>query len=90
MRHGYPTLLGAALGFIMFLLFGLVPSMLWGCMGGLVLANAAHGSELAAKALMMLGIVVCVVGGGLIFAMLGAFVSDAVCSLFRKGVNSGQ
>ena len=90
MRHGYPTLLGAALGFITFLLLGLVPSILWGCMGGLVVANAAHSSELVAKVLMMLGIVVLTVVGGLVFAMMGALVGDAIYALFRKGVNSGQ
>ena len=90
MRHGYPTLLGAALGFITFLLLGLVPSLLWGCMGGMIVANAAHSSELVAKVLVVLGIVVCAVGGGLVFAALGALIGDAVYALFHKGVNDGQ
>ncbi len=80
-----PTLIGAGIGLAFFLAIALLPAMLYGGYAGLLLAGGIVGTPvtptLLARALIVFGMVLGVVGVGSLFAVLGAVAGAAVGAL---------
>jgi len=78
-------LIGAALGFLFFLLVGLVPSLLVGGSAGIQLANllggAAQAPTFGLRTLAILGVATSASVGAAIFAALGAALGAAIGQL---------
>ena len=87
MNSKIPTLVGAGIGLALFLAIALLPAMLYGGYAGLLLAGGIVGTPvhptLLARALIVFGMVLGVVGVGSLFAVLGAVAGAAVSALTR-------
>ncbi len=74
------TLSGTAVGFVSFLLIGLVPALYFGGFAGLVLAGGIFGAPvpqtLLAQGLVAFGMVLGVMAVGAMFLVGGAFVGS--------------
>jgi hypothetical protein len=92
-----PTLIGSGIGLATFLAVGLLPAMLYGGYAGVLLAGGILGTPvqatLLARAFIVFGMVLGVVGVGSLFAVLGAVAGAAVGALtsvtVRKPVVEG-
>jgi hypothetical protein len=77
-----PTLVGAAAGLTLFLPIGLLPSLLYGGYAGVLLAGGLFGTpiptHLAARALVVFGMVLGVTSVAALFAVAGAVAGAAV------------
>jgi hypothetical protein len=80
-----PTLIGSGIGLATFLAIALLPSMLYGGYAGVLLAGGIFGTPvqatLLARALIVFGMVMGVVGVGSLFAVVGAVAGAAVGAL---------
>jgi hypothetical protein len=80
-----PTLIGAGIGLATFLAVALLPAMLYGGYAGVLLAGGIFGTPvqatLLARALIVFGMVMGVVGVGSLFAVVGAAAGAAVGAL---------
>jgi hypothetical protein len=80
-----PTLIGAGIALAVFLAVGLLPSMLYGGYAGVLLAGGIFGTPvqatILARALIVFGMVMGVVGVGSLFAVMGAVAGAAVGAL---------
>jgi hypothetical protein len=80
-----PTLIGAGIGLATFLAVALLPAMLYGGYAGVLLAGGIFGTPvqatLLARALIVFGMVMGVVGVGSLFAVVGAVAGAAVGAL---------
>jgi hypothetical protein len=85
MNKKIPTLIGAGIGLALFLAVALLPAMLYGGYAGVLLAGGIFGTPLQAtllaRALIVFGMVLGVVGVGSLFAVLGAVAGAAVGAL---------
>jgi hypothetical protein len=85
MNKKLPTLIGAGIGLALFLAIALLPAMLYGGYAGLLLAGGIVGTPVAptllARALIVFGMVLGVVGVGSLFAVMGAVAGAAVGAL---------
>jgi hypothetical protein len=77
-----PTLVGAAAGLTLFLPVALLPSLLYGGYAGVLLAGGIFGTpiptHLAARALVVFGMVLGVTSVAALFAVAGAAAGAAV------------
>lgn len=77
-----PALVGAGLGLAVFLAVALLPALLYGGYAGVLLAGGIFGTpltaNLAAKALIVFGMVLGVTAVGSLFAVAGAAAGAAV------------
>jgi hypothetical protein len=82
------TLVGSAVGFALFLSIALLPALLYGGYAGLLLAGGIFGTPvhatLAARALIVFGMVMGACGVGALFAVAGAVVGAAVSALVNS------
>ena len=89
-----PTLIGAGLALATFLAVGLLPAMLYGGYAGVLLAGGIFGTPvqatLLARALIVFGMVMGVVGVGSLFAVVGAAAGAAVGALTSATVRKPQ
>ncbi len=80
-----PTLIGAGIGLATFLAVALLPAMLYGGYAGVLLAGGIFGTPvqatILARALIVFGMVMGVVGVGSLFAVVGAAAGAAVGAL---------
>ena len=80
-----PTLVGAGIGLALFLALALLPAMLYGGYAGVLLAGGIFGTPvqatILARALIVFGMVMGVVGVGSLFAVVGAAAGAAVGAL---------
>jgi hypothetical protein len=85
MNRKVPSLIGAGIGLALFLAVALLPAMLYGGYAGLLLAGGIVGTPVSptifARALIVFGMVLGVVGVGSLFAVLGAAAGAAVGAL---------
>ena len=85
MNRKHYTLIGAAIGLATFLALGLLPALLYGGYAGVLLAGGIFGTPvqatLLARALIVFGMVMGVVGVGSLFAVVGAVAGAAVGAL---------
>jgi len=87
MKGGH-CFIGAAVGFVAFLLLALYPALLYGGVAGHEFARAAlHTSdaEFITKALVMVGMTVGSVIGGILFTAAGAALGSLVGLASREG-----
>ena len=81
------TLVGAGIGLVAFLAFGLLPSILYGGYAGVMLAGGIFGTPVDAsfvvRAFIVGGMVIGVAAAGSLFAVLGAVAGAAVAALTR-------
>src|SRR5215212_4637095 len=86
-RKNY-TLIGAAVGLTVFLAVALLPSLLYGGYAGVLLAGAIFGTPidagLAARAIIVVGMVVGVTGTAALFGAAGAAAGAAISALVRS------
>ena len=79
------TLIGSAIGLALFLVIGLLPSLVYGGYAGILLAGGIFGTPVEAtllvRALIVFGMVLGVVGVGSLFAVGGAAAGAAVGAL---------
>jgi hypothetical protein len=79
------TLIGSGIALATFLAVGLLPSMLYGGYAGVLLAGGIFGmpvqATILARALIVFGMVLGVVGVGSLFAVVGAAAGAAVGAL---------
>ena len=82
-----PALVGAGLGLATFLAVALLPAMLYGGYAGVLLAGGIFGTpvtaNLAARALIVFGMVLGVTAVGSLFAVAGAAAGAAVGAVIR-------
>lgn len=84
------TFIGGIFGLIVFLVVGLLPSILYGGYAGVILGSAVFGSpiheHLLAQAAVVMGVLVGVLSVGSIFVVAGAILTSAIRILvpFRK------
>lgn len=82
-----PALVGAGIGLATFLAVALLPAMLYGGYAGVLLAGGIFGTpvnaSLAARALIVFGMVLGVTAVGSLFAVAGAAVGAAVGAMVR-------
>jgi hypothetical protein len=87
MTRKTPAIVGAAIGFALFLPVALLPSLLYGGYAGVLLAGVLGGSPVAAgllgRACIVGGMVVGVTGVAILFALGGAAAATAVAVLVR-------
>ena len=87
MTRRTPSLIGAAVGLALFLPIALLPSLLYGGYAGVLLAGGIFGtpipSHLAARALIIMGMVLGVTGVAALFAVGGAAAGAAISALVR-------
>jgi len=87
-RKNY-TLIGAAVGLVLFLVVALLPSLLYGGYAGVLLAGGIFGSPLKAtllvRALIVFGMVLGTVGVGGLF-MVGGAAAGAAASVLAGAV----
>jgi hypothetical protein len=80
-----PTLIGSGIGLATFLAVALLPAMLYGGYAGVLLAGGIFGTPVQAtvlaRALIVFGMVMGVVGVGSLFAVVGAVAGAAVGAL---------
>ncbi len=79
------TLIGAAVGLALFLVVGLLPSLVYGGYAGVLLAGGIFGTPIRAtvlvRGLVVFGMVLGTVGVGSLFAVSGAALGAAVGAL---------
>ena len=79
------TLIGAGVGLALFLAIGLLPTLLYGGYGGVVLASALFGKPVAAtlavRALIVAGMVFGVTAVASLFTVLGAVAGAGISIL---------
>src|SRR5512139_2878672 len=82
-----PALIGAGIGLATFLAVALLPAMLYGGYAGVLLAGGIFGTpvtaSLAARALIVFGMVLGVTAVGSLFAVAGAAFGAAVGAILR-------
>src|SRR5512139_2637481 len=82
-----PALIGAGIGLATFLAVALLPAMLYGGYAGVLLAGGIFGTpvtaSLAARALIVFGMVLGVTAVGSLFAVAGAAAGAAVGAIVR-------
>ncbi len=82
-----PALVGAGIGLAVFLAVALLPAMLYGGYAGVLLAGGIFGTpltaSLAARALIVFGMVLGVTAVGSLFAVAGAAAGAAVGAMIR-------
>ena len=82
-----PALVGAAVGLASFLAVALLPAILYGGYAGVLLAGGIFGTpltaNLAARALIVFGMVLGVTAVGSLFAVAGAAAGAAVGAIIR-------
>jgi hypothetical protein len=82
------TLVGAGIGLVAFLAFGLLPSVLYGGYAGVMLAGGIFGTPVDAsfvvRAFIVGGMVIGVAAAGSLFAVVGAAAGAAVAALTRS------
>ncbi len=82
-----PALVGAGIGLATFLAVALLPAMLYGGYAGVLLAGGIFGTpvaaSLAARALIVFGMVLGVTAVGSLFAVAGAAAGAAVGAILR-------
>ena len=82
-----PALVGAGIGLAVFLAVALLPAMLYGGYAGVLLAGGIFGTpltaSLAARALIVFGMVLGVTAVGSLFAVAGAAAGAAIGALLR-------
>lgn len=80
------TLVGAICGLAIFLVVGLLPSLLYGGYGGVMLASAISGEPieagLLARATVLLGMVFGLLATSALFTVTGAIVGSGLYSTF--------
>lgn len=85
MNKKVPTLVGAGIGLALFLALALLPAMLYGGYAGVLLAGGIFGTPvqatILARALIVFGMAMGVVGVGSLFAVVGAAAGAAVGAL---------
>ena len=85
------TLVGSGIALATFLAVGLLPSMLYGGYAGVLLAGGIFGTPvqatILARALIVFGMVLGVVGVGSLFAVVGAAAGAAVGALTSATVS---
>jgi hypothetical protein len=88
---------GAAIGLLVYLIFALVPSLVWGGYAGTLLAKdflaAPARSTLAGQVLTVMGTVLGAAGVCALFMVAGAFVGvglNSVVSARRHPIQQGQ
>jgi hypothetical protein len=88
-RNKTVALVGAAIGFSLFLVFALVPSLVYGGYAGLLLAGGIFGNPvpaiLAARGLVGFGMILGVVATSSVFTVAGAVASSLVAHLVVAG-----
>ena len=81
------TFAGGVFGLIVFLVVGLLPSLLYGGYAGVILGSAIFGSPIHesvfAQATVVLGVLSGVLSVGAIFVLAGAIVATGITSLVR-------
>ncbi len=88
-RSKIPALIGAAASIVAFFFIGLVPAMAYGGYAGVLLAGGIVGAQSAgiiARALVVFGMALGVVGVGSLFAVLGARAGALVGAVTRLDV----
>jgi hypothetical protein len=87
MTRKTPSLIGAAIGLALFLPLALLPSLLYGGYAGVLLAGGIFGTpipaHLAARALIIFGMVLGVTSIAALFTVAGAAAGAAVSALVR-------
>ncbi len=90
MNRKSSTLVGAAVGLILFLAVGLLPSLVYGGYAGVLLAGGIFGAPVHAtflvRALVVFGMALGAVGVGSLFAVSGAVFGAAVGALAGAAV----
>ncbi|MGB8932141.1 MAG: hypothetical protein WCC48_12935 [Anaeromyxobacteraceae bacterium] len=85
-RSKIPALVGSAAAIITFFVIGLLPAMAYGGYAGHLLAGGIVGAEsggIIARALVVFGMALGVVGIGSLFAVLGAMTGALVGAVTR-------
>jgi hypothetical protein len=85
-RSKIPALIGSAAAIIAFFVIGLLPAMAYGGYAGHLLAGGIVGAEsggIIARALVVFGMALGVVGIGSLFAVLGAMAGALVGAVTR-------
>ena len=81
------TFAGGVFGLIVFLVVGLLPSLLYGGYAGVILGSAIFGSPIHesvfAQATVVLGVLSGVLSIGAIFVLAGAIMATGISSLVR-------
>jgi len=88
-RSKIPALVGATLAIVAFFVVGLLPAMAYGGYAGHLLAGGIVGAEtggIIARALVVFGMALGVVGVGSLFAVLGAMAGALVGAVTRLDV----
>ena len=88
-RSKIPALIGSAAAIIAFFVVGLLPAMAYGGYAGHLLAGGIVGAEsggVIARALVVFGMALGVVGVGSLFAVLGAMTGALVGAVTRLDV----
>jgi hypothetical protein len=85
MNRKTPAIVGAVAALVLFLVFALLPALLYGGYAGVLLAGGIFGTPLQAtllaRALIVFGMVLGAVAVGSLFAVGGAFVGSAIGAL---------
>jgi hypothetical protein len=85
MTRKTPTLVGAAIGLVLFLALGLLPALLYGGYAGVMLAGGMFGTPVAAtflvRAIIVFGMVLGVTAVASLFVVGGAAAGAAVAVL---------
>ena len=93
-RNKKIALAGAAVGFVLFLGIGLLPSLLYGGYAGLLLAAGIFGTPvqpgLLTKGLVVFGMALGVFGTAAFFAVAGAAAGSGIANLAAFWVGARQ
>jgi hypothetical protein len=93
-RNKSVAIVGAAVGFTLFLVFALVPALMYGGYAGLLLAGGIFGNPvpaiLAARALVGFGMVLGVVATGSVFTVAGAVASSFLAHLASEAAPQAE
>ncbi len=86
-RNKTVALVGAAVGFALFLAVALLPSLLYGGYAGLMLAGGIFGTPvppgILSRGLVVFGMVLAVFGTAAVFAVAGAAAASAVAGIAK-------
>ena len=89
-----PALVGAGIGLATFLAVALLPAMLYGGYAGVLLAGGIFGTpvtaNLAARALIVFGMVLGVTAVGSLFAVAGAAIGTAIGAVIRTATPAAK
>jgi hypothetical protein len=88
------TLTGAGVGMVIFLAVGLLPAMVYGGYAGLALAGGIFGTpvgpSLAARGLVLFGMILGVLGVASLFSVAGAAAGAAVAEIWVRLVRAPE